>query len=151
MPTPERDQISIDGVYVGAEGTAALQRELDRCDEGDLPFVLGFVDIAGLTAINFRSGDAAGDALLRAVAEGLRDRLGEDDPIVRIGADEFLFGISGTTLAGARIRAGRIGDAIREGVTRGSICIGLAQRGDGESLDTLRERAAADMTERKFG
>lgn len=61
----------------------ALARGADR------ELAVLFIDADGLKQVNDRHGHAAGDQLLRAVAERLRRALRESDIVARLGGDEF--------------------------------------------------------------
>ncbi|PWJ53287.1 diguanylate cyclase (GGDEF) domain-containing protein [Quadrisphaera granulorum] len=65
------------------------------------PAVL-FVDLDGFKAINDTHGHHAGDAVLRAVAERLRDALSADDVPSRFGGDEFVVLVADGDLDRAR-------------------------------------------------
>ena len=63
-----------------------LQARLDRSDE----VTLAYLDLDGFKAINDEHGHAAGDHVLRIVAERLRSVLRQGDVAARIGGDEFV-------------------------------------------------------------
>ena len=71
-----------------------LQRELryaiaHAAQNGEGLSVL-YLDLDGFKAINDRSGHAAGDRLLREIAQRLQQGLRQGDLVARVGGDEFV-------------------------------------------------------------
>lgn len=75
--------------------TGALNKEgfferLARVGRKDRWALLGYIDLDGLKQINDENGHAAGDDILRAFTNGVRDSIRPADVLARIGGDEFL-------------------------------------------------------------
>ncbi|MGN6389198.1 MAG: bifunctional diguanylate cyclase/phosphodiesterase [Burkholderiaceae bacterium] len=68
---------------------AGLPRCLERADAAGRKVALLFVDLDDFRDINNTEGHAAGDALLRAVAQRIKGLLRPEDHVVRLGGDEF--------------------------------------------------------------
>ena len=65
-------------------------RELpDRLHRENLTLTVVYVDLDDLKMVNDRYGHAAGDQLIRSVAEVLRAAFRDHDTIARVGGDEF--------------------------------------------------------------
>lgn len=71
-----------------------------------------FVDLDHFKLVNDTGGHAAGDALLKRVAEAIRGALGPQDIVARLGGDEFAVILKSGSAAGANIAARSIIDAI---------------------------------------
>jgi diguanylate cyclase (GGDEF)-like protein/PAS domain S-box-containing protein len=118
-----------------------------------------FIDLDRFKEVNDREGHAAGDALLRIVAERLRSVVRADDMVGRIGGDEFL--LVCPEIGGAEQAmelAGRIAKALREQLGTATVrtasqlqaSIGVAwSSGDGVGADTLVAQADNAMYESK--
>jgi diguanylate cyclase (GGDEF)-like protein len=136
------------GAYRREMGRLALTHEIDRARRSDGRFVVAFVDVDRLKAVNDRDGHAAGDRVLQSVVRAMRTRLRSFDPIIRYGGDEFVCGLAGTDMAEAERRFDLIGIAV-EADARVGISVGLAELEAGDTADALTERADAAMLEVK--
>lgn len=67
----------------------ALAHMTKRALRGRRTMALLLLDLDGFKAVNETHGHAAGDALLRAVAERLKSSVREGDFLARLGGDEF--------------------------------------------------------------
>jgi diguanylate cyclase (GGDEF)-like protein len=69
---------------------AVLFDEVDRANRYERPLSVAFVDIDHFKAVNDTYGHAAGDEVLRGVAQILRGNLRATDTIGRYGGEEFM-------------------------------------------------------------
>lgn len=122
-------------------GTVVLQREIDRSRRSSGRMVLAYCDVDGLKQVNDEQGHAAGDALLKGLAEAIRSRLRSYDPVVRIGGDEFVCGLSETDLEQAGRIFRHIQDDFATQKSGASVSYGLAALRPQDSLATLLERS----------
>lgn len=83
-------------------------------------FVLLFLDVNSLKAINDRFGHACGDAALQELARRLQHCLREEDTVARIGGDEFaiILSVAGRREAEAPLQ--KIGDVLGDAVSFGA-------------------------------
>jgi diguanylate cyclase (GGDEF)-like protein len=88
------------------------QAELSRARRHQAPFALAMVDVDRFKAINDASGHAAGDVVLRQVAERLAAVVRATDDVGRWGGEEFLVLLPGA----APQEALRAGERLREQV-----------------------------------
>ncbi len=124
--------------------TEAAERELARASRYARPFVLAYVDVRGLKAVNDTEGHLMGDELIKTVAGLMKESARADDVVGRIGGDEFalLLGEQTAESAGPVIR--RIGARVAEARAEMEISvlweltIGIASfPDDGTTLDEL--------------
>ena len=107
-----------------------------------------YVDVDGLKSVNDTRGHAAGDTLLRAVADGLRRHMRSYDLLVRLGGDEFLCVLPNVTLAEARARLDRLCAELADSAGN-SVSIGFSELRDGDSPDEFIRRADTDLLARR--
>lgn len=120
---------------------------------GERVFV-GVVDIDGLKAVNDAHGHSEGDAVIRAVAEGLRAATRGSDLIGRWGGDEFVvIGLGEPMDADAlaeRIRSLVAADGAGRDQGAGAVSIGLASTPARQfDFEALLQEADADMYARR--
>lgn len=101
----------------GARNRRALEAELDRLIEEGLPFGLLHVDLDFFKAVNDTLGHAAGDHVLKHVAQILSEEIRNTDFISRVGGDEFVMVLPDlTTKAAVEALADRIIVRVQEPV-----------------------------------
>jgi diguanylate cyclase (GGDEF)-like protein/PAS domain S-box-containing protein len=131
-----------------------LQHALARTDRAAEPVAVLFVDLDDFKAVNDGSGHVAGDTLLTAVAERLREVLRPGDTIARLGGDEFAVLIEQAASGEAERAAGRLLQALAEpfaaggadgGQLRISASIGIAAgaAGQHDAAELLRHADVA--------
>lgn len=92
------------------------------------PFARVFVDLDGFKGINDTRGHAAGDALLKAVADRLRAGVRASDVIARLGGDEFVLLLREIATDDEAMRViGKLIGALRQPFDiDGEVCIGAS-------------------------
>ncbi len=117
-----------------------------------------FLDLDGFKDVNDRHGHAAGDAVLRGVADRLRAGVRPSDTVARVGGDEFVILVENATDAGLEALRSRLrravcapievaGQTLNVGV---SVGVARADRGATTPQDLL-SRADARMYDAKRG
>lgn len=130
--------------------------ELERDRRYRRPAVVGMADLDHFKRVNDTYGHAAGDAVLQAFAERVRDSVRQSDLVCRYGGEEFAFLFPETTLDEAQRLAERIRGALRESaIAVGdaeavpvTVSIGLADATNG-SLDQALNAADEAMYQAK--
>jgi diguanylate cyclase (GGDEF)-like protein len=88
-----------------------LPRLVQRYQRGGEPLSLLMLDIDHFKRFNDECGHAAGDRVLSAVAQVVREKLRPTDLAARYGGEEFVVVLTGTDLKGACSAAERLRDA----------------------------------------
>ncbi|RYY44224.1 MAG: GGDEF domain-containing protein [Actinomycetales bacterium] len=132
------------GCYLRAAGFLELEREIIKAERVEQPFTMVFVDVDGLKRINDTQGHEAGDALLRAVVDSVRQVVREYDVVVRYGGDEFLCGMADCDSSEVSVRFERANAALRR-ADHASVSFGIVERTKGETLASLISRADQAM------
>lgn len=89
-----------------------LREELERSRRYRHPCALLLLDVDRFKAVNDAWGHPAGDAVLRAIAERLRNEVRPTDRVARYGGEEFAVLLPETDAAGAAAAAERVRAAI---------------------------------------
>ena len=77
---------------------AELFTEVERATRYERPLCVAFVDIDHFKAVNDSYGHAAGDIVLRGVAQTIAENLRASDLIGRYGGEEFMLILTETTV-----------------------------------------------------
>ena len=140
----ERQDYLIDdltGMLRRGPGLRELQHEIDRARRQRHRLVVAFIDVDGLKAVNDTRGHAAGDQLLRDVAQALTQGLRSYDLVLRYGGDEFVCALSNAEIADAERRLREVADVLGAAPSHGSIAWGLTELQADDTLDDLVARA----------
>ncbi|MGZ4198153.1 MAG: GGDEF domain-containing protein [Solirubrobacteraceae bacterium] len=136
--------------------TEAMERELARARRYGRPFVLAYVDVRGLKAVNDTEGHLAGDELLKSVAGLLHDSARADDVVGRLGGDELGLLLAEQSADSAHVLTDRIQSQLPERraelglATSWGLTIGTAAYPeDGETFNELLATADRRLYEKR--
>jgi putative two-component system response regulator len=144
---------SLTGLYTHGFMRETLAKELERAERYGHPYSTIFADIDHFKQVNDRFGHAAGDQVLRAVADALRGLMRQSDTLVRYGGEEFVALLPNTNGDDATVLAERMRTTVAalqlpiEGAStvRVTISLGVASfpddARDGKSLVQLGDAA----------
>ncbi len=133
--------------------------ELQRWARAPRPLAVVMIDADHFKRVNDVHGHAAGDAVLRHLAAGLSATFRSQDEVARLGGEEFIVLLPGTTQEGAANVAERLCRHIAaqtvmvDGVAiRYTVSAGVATMDNGvDGLDALIQRADQAMYAAKAG
>ncbi|PIT01420.1 diguanylate cyclase [Bradyrhizobium nitroreducens] len=153
------DHDALTGLLNRAGFLDALEAKLARPLREDRPFALFFSDLDAFKPINDTFGHAAGDQVLKVVAERLRKAVPGGAAVARMGGDEFVALVDGITADQALAMGQRIVDEIAapcqiDGETPVTIgaSVGIAMAPDhGSQVDELLVVADMALYEAKSG
>ncbi len=133
-----------------------VESELERCSRDGAPFSLAIVDLDHFKNVNDTWGHAAGDEVLKALAEACRRALRPADVFGRFGGEEFIALLPAADADEAADIAERLrrlteesAIATPEGVIRVTLSAGHTTALPGDSPDDLLRRADSALYESK--
>lgn len=137
-----------------------MRRHLMRSSMNHQPLSVLMVDIDRLQDFNAEFGRAAGDHALFAVAQTLQHSLRPGDVAARYGGGHFLVLLPATDVAGARVAAERVRQAVADAVVMMSdesilpsvtVSVGLAQMQPFDTTEALLAAASVALERAKSG
>ena len=128
----------------------SLRVELLRAVRSGRSFSVLFIDLDRFEQVNDAHGHAAGDAVLRRVAEAIQGVLRPGDVLGRYGGEEFVVGLVDADARAAR----RTAERMRNAVAHSTMAVGVAatasvgvaaRRGDADTVVAIVDRADAAL------
>ncbi len=127
---------ALTGLYNRRHIQGELERHVEAARRYGQVFSVAMPDVDLFKRINDRHGHAAGDLVLRQLAEYFVSRLRRTDVVGRFGGEEFLVILHGTTLANAETAM----ESLRRGLT------GRPFGSDGAAVDVTISTGVAQWT-----
>jgi diguanylate cyclase (GGDEF)-like protein/PAS domain S-box-containing protein len=147
---------ALTGLFNRAEALQRLQASMGRPPRTGLHRAVAFCDIDDFKSVNDTHGHAAGDEVLRVIAERIGSAVRGDDLVARLGGDELLVVLEGVhDLADAVAVAEKLSERVRLPIPvwgdtlRVTLSVGLTLVEAGEAVDALIARADGAMYEAK--
>jgi diguanylate cyclase (GGDEF)-like protein len=137
---------ALTGLYNRRVFEERIYTMIDSAKRHHHPLSMISMDLDKFKMINDKLGHLAGDDVLKAVAQVLKQGVRSTDLLVRMGGDEFLLILDNTGLSNARILAERLCVAVdklniwADAETKLGISIGLSQLKHEESLKQWLDR-----------
>ena len=135
-----------------------VEQALARRLRQPTPMVLLFIDLDDFKDVNDGLGHAAGDELLVAVAQRLRDCVRAEDTVARLGGDEFAILLehatdepAATMVAARLVQAMQAAFPLADGVVRVTASVGVTVSRDLDLDTVLRQADVAMYTAKAHG
>ena len=134
-----------------------FMEEMARIERGrEFPVSIVMADVDHLKETNDRAGHAAGDALLKRVAQVLTAAFRAEDVIARIGGDEFAVLLPNTDTTAANVSLQRVRKMIQENNagnpgTPIHLSLGISTAGTASLISDVLNQADANMYGEKRG
>src|SRR4051794_31365874 len=125
-----------------------LRRELARARRQDAPLAIAVLELDQFKGYNNAYGRPAGNDLLRAVACSWTEAIRPSDVLARYDGDEFAITLPDCPPEVARDVIGRVKTVTPSGI---AVSVGIADARDGDSAESLIERADAALYAAKDG
>lgn len=141
-----RDELT--GVYNRRHLMEVLAHEKAMADRSEYVFSVCFVDLDFFKKVNDRFGHATGDEVLKKFARVAEQVTREVDCVARIGGEEFVLVLSGTSQSDAVRGAERLAEGLRDMLVtqneprfRITASIGITQYRRGDTIQQMLDRA----------
>ena len=126
-----------------------FQASIDQAERLGRPVALLTLDLDSFKQVNDTQGHAAGDAVLKLVANGIRETVRRMDAVGRLGGDEFGMVLFGSGSDEADRIASVVSEALRPVI---GMSVGVAiYPGDGITVDELFRAADVELYVQKHG
>jgi len=141
------DQLT--GAHNRLKFNEVMTREIHRTQRYETPLSVIMFDIDHFKRVNDDHGHAAGDAMLRELADRVRRSIRRVDWLFRYGGEEFVVAAPHTPMAQATTLAEKLRTLVDAtpfpGDIHGSISLGVAQARPGETVESLMGRVDAAL------
>lgn len=145
---------SLTGLYNHTNFFRQAGKALHSSQKNGSSFTLVLADIDYFKLINDHHGHTAGDNALREIGRQLQTRFEPDGIVGRIGGEEFAVALPGVHAAQAQERIALINRRLRPVTAEDmpielTLSYGLAEAGEHEALEDLRQRADTALYQAK--
>jgi diguanylate cyclase (GGDEF)-like protein len=146
---------ALTGVWNRRKFNELVAGEVARAQRYGQSLSLALADVDHFKGVNDTFGHDAGDAVLRELADVIREQVREVDSVARWGGEEFVVLCPGVPLEGGRVLAERLRVSIAghrfPAVGRVTVSLGVTDYRGGDTPDALFTRADAALYAAKEG